>query len=702
MYRRIFFIVVGIGFAFLSTGANDSRPLRKESSTLIQDERKTTKSYDVFFLGTNEDTVQLHATSDLNGDGIEDNDGGNGRNFSYYPETNTIEFYPERKRSKDEQPLYFYIKATDYDPSRDLTIKVMWFLRMSSGYTWAPRYARWSYDQENWKNTRKKKEKLVDGKGFPEYTIPKEQLTGAPVFFTHGYTRTYSQWSEYIDTLSRRFPDYLTVNELCRSDENDLSVKLLRISDKSIPDDDKKLIWIISRQHAFEVQNDVVMKGILDYVLGSQNNDANYLRQNAIIYMVPLMDADGAYVGTPGKMANAPDFNRVWNQTESHWNAVQAVKDLSKATAKDNDLEIFFDFHDPYPAQDRLEILHRFPVGNRTHLNNFRNYFKTHQSDKFGFQINQVGSGSTSRVTAGGWSHYNLQPSIGGTFEIGWDKDEYGNQYNWEGYISAGESFAYAMSNSIYELKGPYTPPYESYEVSFQVKDRATDLAVSRPVISYQGNQRLMTTTGEITFASIPPGLFKYRIEQNHYFSHSDSAQIENDTSINVQLTRKQANLIFNISDSTGKTGNIEVAIGERTIDVNSQGIAYFYDLPAKQEYHFEIYKSGIELMEGELYLELDTTLSLNLISTKLNANSPTKTKIYPNPAHDKIYISTGPWNNKNMKISIFDPTGRMVHATTKQGPEIILELKDLEPGVYFLRLENNEVQILRKFILSE
>ncbi len=648
---------------------------------------------------------ELTATADLNGDGVENNDGGNGRKFTFLPAENTVEFYPDRERSDQEQPLYFYIKISGYDPTEDLTVKVMWYLRKADKSTWAPRYARWSYDRQTWHNTQPKNEVFIDGKGIPHYVIPAEELTGDPVFLSHGYTRTYNQWITYIDSLRSGYPQYLEVQELCRSNEKDLSVKLLKITDGEVPDAGKKAVWIISRQHSFEVQNDVVMKGMIDYMLGSTGEKATYLRENAIVYIVPLMDADGAHVGTPGKMNDPPDFNRVWNQHPAAWNAVEAVRDSAAATALRNKVEIFFDFHNPYPEQNRLEILHRFAQGEGVAMNDFRRFFKNHQADRKGYQVNQVGSGSTSTVTAGGWAHYTLHPSIAGTFEIGWDKDEYGNRFNYDGYISAGESFAFAISRSIKDLSEPDPPPPPPEDhpmVTFRVTDRSTGEPVNRPLITWNGNTFPLSEEGLITKTMEEGTEVVYTLSHDDYFPHTDSFTVTGDTLVAVALTGRTANLVFEIEDRSETEGTVFIEVARQTLYPGPGGKATFYDLPAREWTFYSIEKEGAENLYDSLYLELDTTLYVTLQpETTGYPGDPgaDNFRVYPNPASGTLTVDQ--LRTGQGTLSLYNAAGKKVFSTPVNQSSKKIDLSALPGGIYTLTLVTGKTKVIRKFVIN-
>ena len=89
--------------------------------------------------------------------------------------------------------------------------------------------------------------------------------------------------------------------------------------------------------------------------------------------------------------------------------------------------------------------------------------------------------------------------------------------------------------------------------------------------------------------------------------------------------------------------------------------------------------------------LNCNTTTSINQEIKKED-----DVMIYPNPVLDKLYIS-GISDEKIQSIEIFTVTGKLVQKFNSQ--ERILELKQLEAGIYFIQITTAENKIIRKLI---
>lgn len=71
---------------------------------------------------------------------------------------------------------------------------------------------------------------------------------------------------------------------------------------------------------------------------------------------------------------------------------------------------------------------------------------------------------------------------------------------------------------------------------------------------------------------------------------------------------------------------------------------------------------------------------------------------IFPNPAKDYIIIS--PDNAENLFISLYDNMGILLKETSA-GKECRLDISDLKPGIYYLKI-NNPSQLTRKIVVAD
>ncbi len=82
--------------------------------------------------------------------------------------------------------------------------------------------------------------------------------------------------------------------------------------------------------------------------------------------------------------------------------------------------------------------------------------------------------------------------------------------------------------------------------------------------------------------------------------------------------------------------------------------------------------------------------------NTETSRNERFDISIYPNPAGDKIKISSS--NFKITCLSVFSLTGQKIQTLINEN-ELVIDISDFTPGMYFLKIESGEERVIRKFI---
>jgi hypothetical protein len=90
---------------------------------------------------------------------------------------------------------------------------------------------------------------------------------------------------------------------------------LVTVTDFSVADDAKKVVWLQARQHAWEAGTSQVMEGALRFIT-SADAKARELRQHVVFKFTPMMDPDGCANGGVRFNANGYDVNRHWNEVD--------------------------------------------------------------------------------------------------------------------------------------------------------------------------------------------------------------------------------------------------------------------------------------------------------------------------------------------------------------------------------------------------
>ncbi len=162
-----------------------------------------------------------------------------------------------------------------------------------SGVWSMPEHASFSVDGKTWKHTdagRKQDGRMI-------YTV----RTEAPsVLVAWGPPYTPSHATAFVHEAAKGAPSAQEL-ELCKSREG-RRVPMLRVREGDRVDSRRFGVWVAARQHAWEAGSSWVCQGFAEWLLGS-DPDAAWLRQNAEIFVVPIMDVDNTATGNGGKGA---------------------------------------------------------------------------------------------------------------------------------------------------------------------------------------------------------------------------------------------------------------------------------------------------------------------------------------------------------------------------------------------------------------
>jgi len=157
-------------------------------------------------------------------------------------------------------------------------------------------------------------------------------------------------YGKTLDLAEAMHGPYVQASDLATSEEG-RAVKMLRLTDPAVPDEGKRVIWMMARQHAFESHSSWYAEYFARWA-ASDDPPAADLRRRAIIYVAPMMDVDNVAHGSAGKEqmgadGQRADFNRSWGDRPA-WAAVRAAKRLLERLKETHDIAAFLDMHNPW------------------------------------------------------------------------------------------------------------------------------------------------------------------------------------------------------------------------------------------------------------------------------------------------------------------------------------------------------------------
>lgn len=98
------------------------------------------------------------------------------------------------------------------------------------------------------------------------------------------------------------------IGRTCRGRE----IPMVTVTDFATPDEQKKVVWLQARQHAWEAGTSYVMEGALRFISLQDDAAARELRRTTVFRFTPMVDLDGAAAGNVRFNANGYDVNRHW------------------------------------------------------------------------------------------------------------------------------------------------------------------------------------------------------------------------------------------------------------------------------------------------------------------------------------------------------------------------------------------------------
>lgn len=175
------------------------------------------------------------------------------------------------------------------------------------------------------------------------------RLEGAEYVFRHAPEHDvcyYAKWAPYplereLDVIARcQLDPGVRVTTLGKTvSGSDLDLVTL-----GEPASDRKVCWIMARQHPSETMGGYFVEGFLERMVDGSDPIARQLLRQAVFYIVPNMNPDGARMGATRLNAAGANLNREWVQpTLDRSPEVFHVRNLMEHTGVDFCLDVHGD-----------------------------------------------------------------------------------------------------------------------------------------------------------------------------------------------------------------------------------------------------------------------------------------------------------------------------------------------------------------------
>lgn len=213
----------------------------------------------------------------------------------------------KQKSSTDNQYYWFYFSLNNV-ANKHITIKLDSLAGVYRGGTHLI-YTKetqpvFSYDQKSWQRITN----VVYDEAL--YTLTFENsFTKNQVWIAYAHPYSYQQGRSFIDAVSGN--PFLSIENLGVSHQS-RDIQLITITDTSIAEAQKKVVFITTLQHAGEFSGGYVMKGLIEFLLSDDKN-AVLARKNTLYKLIPMMNPDGIFNGITRFNGNYEDLNQEWD-----------------------------------------------------------------------------------------------------------------------------------------------------------------------------------------------------------------------------------------------------------------------------------------------------------------------------------------------------------------------------------------------------
>jgi len=204
----------------------------------------------------------------------------------------------------------------------------------------------------------------------------------------YAYFEPYT-WERHLGLLGRAGRSSLVQVQDLGSTVDGRDVNLMVIGNPAAA----KKVWVIARQHPGETMAEWFVEGMVDALLDRANPLATRVLQDAVFYVVPNMNPDGAVRGNLRTNAAGANLNREWMSPSLEKSPeVFFVRDKMHATGCDLFLDVHGDEALPYVFVAGSEMLEGFTAEQAARQNKFIANFESASPDfqtKVGYEASK-------------------------------------------------------------------------------------------------------------------------------------------------------------------------------------------------------------------------------------------------------------------------------------------------------------------------
>lgn len=236
--------------------------------------------------------------------------------------------------------------------------------------------------------------------------------------------------------------------------------------------------------------------------------------------------------------------------------------------------------------------------------------------------------------------------------------------------------------------------PACAFQTYFTVKNVDGDPVVGA-VISIEGfGENLLTDPSGSIWTMIPPGDYSLTVSHSEYATYQGTFSVEQGiNNVDITLSAEAYTLTFTVINKENEgVANAQIAIANEVITSDGNGVATI-EL-GNGTYPYSVSAQNYETAEGSVTIEgANKEITVTLTPITGIETLTTSVGIYPNPVRDRIYIS----GKLPISYEIVSLIGKSLESGCAGGGSINVE--NLEPGIYLLRLNWENGSTVKRFV---
>jgi uncharacterized repeat protein (TIGR02543 family) len=259
-----------------------------------------------------------------------------------------------------------------------------------------------------------------------------------------------------------------------------------------------------------------------------------------------------------------------------------------------------------------------------------------------------------------------------------------------------GESDIVCTINFDFGDAAMYTIHYvyvDLYYVSFVVQDIGNN-TIEGATITFNG---IVLGEGVYDVGLVEAGSYEYSVSKPGYITSSGTLDvIDQDIEQVVVLELiNEFTVTFSLSSSGTPVQGALISIHGQELVSNADGIATI--VLANGTYLFVVTKDGYDEIQSQLVVAgLDKLVEIEM-TTGISTLTDVSVQIYPNPATDWIHILRNDENPATLEI--YTDNGKLVRTESWTMRELVLNIQELKPGLYLIRISGGNTPETIRFI---